>query len=236
MAFHKAGELLAYDTRRELVLDESRSADLDESFWMLNPIVPGVLKTVRSMVIDRVPFQRVTEPVVFNSVNVLLDNFDERLLVKTTPRKLLEGRKVEMLELLIALADRFGLKSLLPPGPPNNIFGLAYVQNETTDHLEIWTGVEAPEKFGDVHSWRGKTSMDIWKGKCNTIRGTNGELHKPLIQKGKPLKIFLPQLCRSLNLDPISEPVVLPNGLEGIEYEISQRLFLGARSNPGNKC
>lgn len=210
---------------------------MDEKFWMLNPIIPSTLKSVRSMVIDRIPFQRVSEPIVFNAVNVLLDNFKERLIQKRSPRELLNGRKVELLQSLTDLADRFGLKSLIPPGPPENTFGLAHFQNETVDVIELWTGVGDSKRFGDVYKWKGRDRMNVWKGKCNEINGTNGELYKPFVEKGKPLKIFLSQLCRTFHLDPVSQDVVtIQDGLEALEYEISPRLFLGARSNPSNKC
>lgn len=210
---------------------------MDEKFWMLNPILPSTLKSVRSIVIDRVPFQRMTEPIVFNAVNVLLDNFKERLIQKRSPRELLNGRKVELLESLTEFADRFGLKSFLPPGPPENTFGLAHFQNNTVDVIEIWTGVSDSKRFGDVFKWKGRERMNIWSGKCNVINGTNGELYKPFIAKGKPLKIFLSQLCRTFHLDPVSQDVVtIQDGLEALEYELSPRLFQGARTNPNNKC
>lgn len=235
-AFLKSGDLLQFDSLRKMVPIEEKSANFDEKFYMLNPIVPGVLKQVRSMVIDRVPFQRITEPVVFNAVNVLLDNFNERLIVKTSARRLLDGRKVELLDSITNLASRFGLKSLVPPGPPENTFGLVFVLNRTIDKIEIWTGYKATEKFGDMSKWRGKQKMNIWSSnKCNAIEGTNGELFKPFIPKGKPLKIFLYPLCRSFYLDPVEE-VTLSNNMVALEYELSQRLYQGARSNPGNKC
>lgn len=230
-------EKVKFDSHRKLFLNEEKSANLDEKFWSLNPIIPSTHKTVRSMVIDRIPFQRVSEPIVFNAVNVLLDNYRERLFQKRTARELLHGRKVELLQSLENLADRFGLKSLMPPGPPENTFGLVHFQNNTVDVIELWTGIGDSNKFGDVYKWKGEEKMNLWTGKCNEINGTNGELYKPFVVKGKPLRIFLSQLCRTFNLDPVSKDVVIiQDGLEALEYEISPRLFLGARSNPNNKC
>lgn len=238
IAFKASGERVRYDSHRLMFLDEEKSANLDEKFWMLNPIVPSTLKTVKTLILDRVPFGRVAEPIVFNSVNVLLDNYKERLIIKRTARVLLEGRKIQLLESLTGLANRFGLASLLPPGPPENTFGVAHFQNVSVEVLEIWTGTgNTKEKFGEVYEWRGKSKMTIWKGRCNEIEGTNGELYKPFIISGKPIKIFLPQLCRSFYLDPVSnDSITVQDGLKAFEYEVSGRLFLGARSNPRNKC
>lgn len=218
-------------------MDEEKSANLDEKFWGLNPILPTTARTVRSIVLDRIPFERVSAPIVFNAVNVLLDNFNERLFQKRTPRVLLNGRKIDLLQSLEDLAGRFGLKSLLPPGPPENTFGLVHFQNNTVDEIEIWTGVGDSSRFGDVHKWKGRAQMNVWKGKCNDIEGTNGELYKPFLVQGKPLRIFLSQLCRTFNLDPVStEVVTIQDGLKALEYEISPRFYLGARNNPSNKC
>lgn len=221
-----------------MYLNEIKSANLDERFWILNPIIPSTLKSIKSMVLDRIPFPRISEPIVFNTVNVLLDNFKERLIQKKTPRELLEGRKVELLESVEALADRFGLKSLVPPGPPENTFGVAHFQNSTVDTIEVYTGVgKTKEKYGDVYKWKDKDKMTFWSGKCNEISGTNGELYKPNIPKGKSLKIFLSQLCRTFYLDPVqADLVTIQDGLKALEYELTPRLYLGAQNYPKNKC
>ena len=229
---------MKYESHRALELDEKQSADLDEKMWLLNPILPSAHKTIKSLILDRIPFARITEPIVFNSANLLLDTFKERLISKTTPRILLEGRKVELLESLEGMAERFGLKGLLPQGPPDNIFGLAYTQNKLIEYGEVWTGVSPTEdKFAEVSSWKNKQNLDVWKGNCNSIKGTNGELYKPFLEEGESIRIFLGPLCRSIQVDPASdEPVVIETGLRALEYEISPRTYMGTRNNPDNKC
>lgn len=225
------------DAHRKLVLNEEASEDLDMKLWMFNPIVVGVADQVKGMVIDRVPFKRLVEPIVFNSVNIFLDRFSERAIVHRTPRELLEGTKIDMLEFLTNLANQFGLGALVPPGPPNNIFGIAYVQNETVDNSEIWTGVGATQsRFAEVISWHGHKTLPYWKGKCNRIEGTNGELYKPFIKPGKPIKIFLGQTCRSLWLDPVGDMVTLANGMYAYQYSLSQRNFQAPVNNGANDC
>lgn len=236
--FSRNGQLIRFQSHRKLYLQEGESADMDEKIWLINPIVPTAAKTARAMLINRLPFQRITEPVVFNAMNLILDNYKERLIMKTTPRELLIGRQLALFSDLQALAGRFGLASLLPPGPPGNVFGLAYFQNVTADEMEIWTGVSPTrQKFGDVSRWRNKTRMTVWEGKCNIINGTNGELFKPFIQQGKPIKIFQAQLCRTIYLDPVGDgPTKTKSGLNALEYELTTRLYMGARNNPNNKC
>jgi hypothetical protein len=236
--FSPDGEKVTFDSSRKLSIDEEHSANFDEKIWLINPIIPSTANVVKSLVLDRIPFRRMVEPVVFNAVNLLLDNFKERLVMRTTARSLLEGRKVEMLEAIQGLADRFGAGTLVPPGPPQNIFGIAYIQNQLVDNYELWTGVgKTRDKFAEVAKFRGKDRLDVWSGKCNAITGTNGELHKPFVKVGQPLRIFLGPICRSFNLDPASEgPVLTKSGLMALEYELTGRLFQGSRTNPSNKC
>lgn len=218
-----------------LNLNEALSADMDEKFYVLNPIVPSTLSSLRQVVLDRLPFRRLAEPIVFNGVNVLLDSYKERLLVKRSPRELLEGRKVELLDMVTSLAGRFGLASLLPPGPPDNIFGLVHAQKAMKNQAEVYAGVgSSASKFAEVISWNGRESLGVWKDRCSIINGTNGELYKPFLAKGKPIKVFIGDLCRTFYIDPVAEVDI--NGLNTYEYEISQRLFLGARNNPRNQC
>lgn len=235
--FMKESERVQFESSRKLV-PINGTADLDEKMWLINPILPSTLRSVKMLLLDRVPFQRLTEPIVLNSVNLLLDNFKERLIMRTTPRTILMGRKVELLESLSGLAGRFGLSALVPPGPPKNTFGLAFHQNETTEKVEIWTGLgQSKDRFAEVSKWEGKARLELWRGKCNTINGTNGELYKPFLEEGKAIRIFLGPLCRSLLLEPAGEgSVVTASGIRALEYELSPRLYMGARNNPANKC
>lgn len=238
ISFSPSGERIEFNTHRKLHLDEVRSANLDERIWVLDPIFPGLHKSIRDMVMNKMPFQRIAEPIVFNGVNVVLDTYKMRLIKRTSPRDLLEGTKINLLETVDALTKRFSLlASMMPPLPPENTFGVSHAQNHTVDNVEIYTGVGNADKFADVAKWKGKSRMSTWKGKCNAIEGTNGELYKPFPEPGKPLKVFLSQLCRTFNMVPVrKETITLETGMEALEYILSPRLFQGARTNPDNKC
>lgn len=237
VSFKNEGETIVFDSRREMMMNEENSANFDERFWVINPVLPGIGKQVRIIVLDKIPFSRMAEPIVFNTVNILLDQYKERLIVKRSPRQILNGKKVDLLDFLNNMADRFGLKSLIPPGPPENTFGLVHFQNMTTDSMELFTGVgKTKGRFAEVISWNHNNKVKFWKGKCQIINGTNGELYKPFINLGKPIRVFLPQLCRTFDLDPVGDLVEIQDGLKALEYEVSPRLYLGARNNPSNKC
>lgn len=226
-----------YNTQRLMAAQEDKSANFDEKFWVVNPILPSILLQIKSIVLDKVPFRSLAEPIVFNTVNILLDQNKERLFVKRSARQILEGNKIELLEFLTQLAERFGLTSILPPGPPENTFGVTHFQNKTVDKIQLFTGIgKTKSKFAEVLKWNDRDIVKFWKGKCQKISGTNGELYKPFPQLGKSIKVFLPQLCRSFDLDPVGGLVEIHDGLMALEYEISSRLLLGARNNPNNKC
>lgn len=236
--FAAGGERVKFDTHRVMLLNEAKSENLDKKHWVLNPTIPSTLKTVQTLILDRVPFRRLTEPIVFNSVNLILDGFKERLVNKRSARQLLEGKKIELLVSIQNLADRFGLGSLVPPGPPQNIFGVAHYQNNTFETIEIFTGLgKTKNRFAEVYQYKGRDKLKFWEGRCKSLEGTNGELYKPFVNKTRPLRIFLGMLCRGLSLDPVSdEPIEVQDGLMALEYEFSNRVFLGARNNPSNKC
>jgi len=236
--FLDSSQRLKFDSHRKLYAQEEISADFDEKMWLLNPVLPGAVKTVKSLVLDRIPFARFSAPVVFNAANVLFDNFKERLIIRTTPRDYLNGRKVELLESLSDLANRFGLGSLVPPAPPQNVFGLAFIQNETIDPMELYTGVgDSRDKFAEVIKWKDKTRIEVWPGKCGQIKGTNGELYKPWVNTSQSLRVFFAPLCRSFNLIPSETgPSQSENGIMAWEYNFTPKLFAGTRSNPKNKC
>jgi len=202
--FSSKQERVTFDSRRRMYLEEGRSSSMEERMWLMNPILPGTVKSVRSLLADRLPFQRLSQPILFQSVNALLDSYKERLIMRTTPNQFLQGRPIELLIAVTSLAARFGLDSLVPPGPPKNIFGLAFAQNETLDRIEIYTGLgSSADRFAEVARWKDKSEVDVWRGKCRRINGTNGELYKPFLEEGEPIPIFLGPMCRSFPLEPV---------------------------------
>lgn len=236
--FSEGGQKLQFDSGQKLALLEDQPFDLDERIWLLNPVVVSTMSSIRLLAIDRIPFLRLAEPMIYGGVSLLLEQFDERLITRTSPRQILMGRKVVLLESLTNLADRLGLASLIPAGLPQNTFGLAFVQNETLEHFELWTGVgKTRDKFGEVSKWRRKPVLDAWRGKCKIIRGTNGEIFKSSLQQGQDIRVFMGPFCRSTLMTPTAAgSVITKSGIRALEYEIDPKLFLSPRTNPVNEC
>lgn len=237
--FTEKSERVKWDQHKKLYRMADQPKDINEKMWVINPIVPSTLKQVRSIALDRIPFRGAFEPIVLNGVNMFLEQFGERLFLRKSPAQLIDGFTVDLLETITSLADRFGLRSLVPPGPPENKFGLGHAQNVTIDKMEVWTGVGNPDRFADVQTFRGTNPMKVWYGdSCNKIAGTNGELFKPFPAGNKKIQVFLAQVCRGFKMDPVNDGnlVEITNGIRGYEFELGRDLFEGVRNNSNKRC
>ncbi|CAJ0580307.1 unnamed protein product, partial [Mesorhabditis spiculigera] len=83
--------------------------------------------------------------------------------------------------------------------------GMLYGTNGTDDGtFTISDGVADPSTRGRVITWNGKDHVDDswWSHEsARQIRGTEGSLFPPFIEKGQRLEIFITQLCRSVYLE-----------------------------------
>ena len=63
------------------------------------------------------------------------------------------------------------------------------------------TGANNVNDVGQVLSFDNKTKLDFWgSDDCNAIRGTDGSIFHPNIQKNETLYLFNKDLCQSLPL------------------------------------
>ena len=243
ISFKNSGTVIKYNTRFEFDLDASQNqADFNETFWAINIYCFAIVGAAKDLFVRKLPFQGISKPVFMGILDVILDSVNEKPVHKETPRMLLEGRKIPLIDILIPLASRFGLDFIVPKhflrGVPESKFGFVRYQNSTREPVEMWSGVgETKEKFARVLRWRGQKQVSVWSGKeCNKITGTNGEFYRPETM-GKPLKIFLGLVCRSIDLDLVkNEFVSLSYGLKAYEYQLSPAMYQGTRTRPQNKC
>ena len=64
-----------------------------------------------------------------------------------------------------------------------------------------------------VVAFNGRKRLKFWKGlPCNSIRGTDGSLFHPHINKTETLHVFTSELCQSLPLEYKEE-----NSIDGIK-------------------
>ncbi|ULT99046.1 hypothetical protein L3Y34_000415 [Caenorhabditis briggsae] len=83
--------------------------------------------------------------------------------------------------------------------------GFFYGQNGTTDGTyEVDTGRPSPMNIGHLYTWNNLTIMP--EGTWDTvaarmINGTDGQLFSPILRRENRLSIFVPQICRSIQME-----------------------------------
>lgn len=97
------------------------------------------------------------------------------------------------------------LGHMLDPTVPSGDgkFGWMHERNATDDGLfTVYTGGGGQlEKYNIIAEWNGEQHLTWWRGECNMINGTNGELVPPLKDGQDKLYIFITDFCRSWTLE-----------------------------------
>ena len=85
---------------------------------------------------------------------------------------------------------------------PFDQFGLFVNKNgSVSEEWETMTGSENVRDVAQVISYGGQSKLDFWSSaQCNAIRGTDGSLFHPGVEKNETLHIFNRDLCQSLPL------------------------------------
>ena len=131
------------------------------------------------------------------------------LFLKTTPRQLLLGHRINIFDTVQSILEPlevFGLKAedLLPAEDmPNNAFGILNGKNNTRiGPWEIYTGQgSTADKYAHVTSFKGQSKMDKWsEDRCNEIIGTDGAQFPAFRKKTDKLNIYATDICRTLTL------------------------------------
>ena len=115
------------------------------------------------MIEDQVPMTPLLNPMVYTIVNSFLDAHQQGLFMKRSMREIFYGFKINLLDTIDTLVTplkQLGIKiDALPPGPPDNMFGLFYGRNNTPEGpYEIYTGEGMTTyQFGQVIAYKDKT-------------------------------------------------------------------------------
>lgn len=147
---------------------------------------------------------------------------------------LFNGIKMKYLDLMDA--DAVPMEEKVP----NNSFGIYYMKNDTWDEqadgtMTVSTGADGNfTNIGQVVRWNGKPKVNYWKGTCNEIRGTDGQFFHPFIQKEDKLRIFAPDLCRSLAIEFIKTTSI--RSIELYRFGISSDFFRPIDYNEETAC
>jgi len=127
---------------------------------------------------------------------------------------------------------------VLPPEKklPFDKFGFFVDKNGSrTKTFEALTGANNVNDVGQVLSFDNKTKLDFWgSDDCNAIRGTDGSIFHPNIQKNETLYLFNKDLCQSLPL--VYQEEVKHQGITTYRFVPPRHVFGTPAENPYNQC
>ena len=88
-------------------------------------------------------------------------------------------------------------------------FGLLAGRNMSSEgEYTIWSGggTRGLSRLGGVTAWKGQKEFHCWKTKeCNKVSGGEGSQFPPGLTMNSRVRIFVPAMCRSLELEPVEE-------------------------------
>jgi len=127
---------------------------------------------------------------------------------------------------------------VLPPDKklPFNDFGFFVNKNNSEEGVyEARTGLQDVMKVGEIVSYQDKYKLEFWNTEdCNTIRGTDGTMFHPDVERNETLHIFNMNLCQSLPL--VYQEDVQHHGINTYRFVPPADVFGTPAENPKNKC
>lgn len=130
------------------------NASWDEELIVINPIVATVGTLIRDRLSSIVPVPMALSPFVYGLTSVFLILHSESIFIKTTPRKLLMGYKVNLLDTAEAMLRPLAFSGLKPENIiplqdlPNNSFGILNGKNHTPiGPWQVYTGYDIPKNL-----------------------------------------------------------------------------------------
>lgn len=235
MHFNELEHELAYEQWKKSLATNGNSimTKMDDNLLLLNPVYATVVEATREMAHKMDPEMK---PMVIGSANRLTEKFNETLIVNITARQSLMGRKLVFINKARKMIETFGLSDNLPDVLKGDVFGFVAVVNGTWfGPYEIYTGYQASmSSLGDLISYQGKRRLKEYRGKCNRLQASVGELRPMPISEGQSLEMFVPSFCRILKLQATGVRK-LREGL-AVSYIHHTHDFKNATFNHDNEC
>lgn len=220
---------ITYNSSRIFSVDESNFGPVDEPLNVLNPIVPSLIENLRNRESE---MDASDIKIMFMTMSKLQEKHNETLIINSTARELLLGRKSSFLQKLSGLSKTFGEDMPLADGR----FGYISSQNATSvGPIEIYTGYQdTVDSLGNLISYQGKQKSTVFKGRCSRIQTSVGELRPSPIASNQTLEMFRPEFGRILRLKPTGTRR-LPEG-NAISYVFSEDDFQSPQKDPERQC
>lgn len=99
----------------------------------------------------------------------------------------------------------------------------------------MFTGADDITKLGILEKWNGENVTNLYRGSCDKIKGTTGELWPPISEGQKPpLTVFATDVCRSVTVK--YESNVKKFGINGYKWVADESVFDNGVKYPEMAC
>lgn len=220
---------VTYKDVKEYTFERELSVgDQEEMIYTLNGPLLGVINYVEEFA----PF--FLRSFVVDVMNGIFNSYHEKLLVHKTVREIVyEGYYEPMVADLVKVVEPF---ITLPLTLVNDTFGILHERKHVGDGVfTIKSGYQGIEDYSAIQLWNNKSSVDWWSDEvCDKIHGTDGVQYAPGVTKDQILRLFNPNLCRTIPLQ--YEKDVTVHGIKTLRFGMPSNTFATGDENPENKC
>lgn len=92
---------------------------------------------------------------------------------------------------------------------------------DLTGVFNVYTGQQDIKKLGQMFSWNYKRHLGFFESYCGFANGSAGEFQPPNLTPKSIVKLFTPDICRTIPLDYKETQIV--EGIKGYKYAGGQR-------------
>jgi hypothetical protein len=75
--------------------------------------------------------------------------------------------------------------------------------------FNVETGENDINNIGLIRSWNYQEETNYFEGECGKLKGSGGDFFTPHITKDQTLRLFSPEMCRSVPMDFEEEQTIL---------------------------
>lgn len=124
------------------------------------------------------------------------------------------------------------------PKPPFDRFGWFVDRNNSWEYdgnFTMFTGEEDIFDLGKLQMWKFNENVEMFRGKCDKVQGTTGELWPPIREGQTPaLSVFASDICRSVTVQ--YESKFSKFGINGYKWVADERVFDNGVRHPEMAC
>ncbi|XP_069695610.1 protein peste-like [Periplaneta americana] len=213
---------VTYEIKRTFYYDEERSnGSLDDNITVLNAApLSGSYSSRYWSLLSTFP------------MSAAIRMLGKSVLITRTFRELvLEGYEDPLLTMSNVLP---GMKG---KGKVVDKIGLIYERNGSTYFdgvLNLGTGADDINKVGTVFNWNYENKSSKFEGECGQLYGTTAEMFPPFFSRDTPLRVFIPEVCRSVTLEYLEDTEI--TGIPGYRYFMGEKNVDNGTLYPENWC